>query len=128
MHRRLIPSAILAFLLLAAVPQASAHGHVYVHGSFVIGPPAPAYAGYPVDDEGRPLGAIDLDVSPEETKVWIDGRFAGTCDDFDGFPSWLYLPAGSHQLRLQTPEGHVHSEKVRIRAGMKLNYDLKMGK
>jgi hypothetical protein len=122
---RLVKMAMMALLLASGLTLPSdvmAHGYYgpHVYGSVWIGPPAP----YPVVYGGPPLGAIDMDVSPEETKVWVDGRYAGTCDDFDGWPSWLYLRPGTHQIRLQTPDGHVVSEKVRIRAGMKLNFDL----
>jgi hypothetical protein len=130
--KRLIPFAILTLVLLAAPAPASAHyygPHPHFYGSVSFGyPSAYGYGSYPVDDDGRPLGAIDLDVSPEETKVWVDGQLAGTCDDFDGYPQWLFLRPGTHQIKLVTPKGHVHQETVKIKAGMKLNYDLDMGK
>jgi hypothetical protein len=128
--KRLIPFAILTLVLLAAPAPASAHyygPHPHIYGSVSFGYPS-TYGSYPVDDDGRPLGAIDLDVSPEETKVWVDGHLAGTCDDFDGYPQWLFLPPGIHEIKLVTPQGRVHNEKVKIKAGMKLNYDLDMGK
>lgn len=128
--KRLIPFAILALVLVAVPAPASAHyygPHPHFYGSVAFGYPA-TYGSYPVDDDGRPLGAIDLDVSPEETKVWVDGRLAGTCDDFDGYPQWLFLRPGTHQLKLVTPEGRVHHETVRIKAGLKLNYDLDLGR
>ncbi len=39
-------------------------------------------------------GALDLDVSPEEAEIWIDGEYLGQADDYDGFPEYLWLPAG----------------------------------
>jgi hypothetical protein len=43
-------------------------------------------------------GALDLDVSPERAEVWVDGRRIGVADDFDGFPSYLWLEKGTYDV------------------------------
>lgn len=78
----------------------------------------------PVLIAGRPHGAIDLDVAPRETLVWVDGTLRGKCDDFDGVPSKLYLLPGIHTLELKTPAGEEHREKLRIVAGQEINLSL----
>jgi hypothetical protein len=78
----------------------------------------------PVVIAGRPHGAIDLDVTPGETLVWVDGKLRGKCDDFDGVPSKLYLLPGIHTLELKTPGGEAHLEKLRIVAGQEINLSL----
>jgi hypothetical protein len=44
--------------------------------------------------------SLRLDVSPRETEVFIDGSYAGTVDDFDGFFQRLHLGSGEHTLEL----------------------------
>ena len=43
-------------------------------------------------------GALDIDISPGRTEVWVDGDFVGTADDFDGFPTFLWLPKGTYDV------------------------------
>ncbi len=47
---------------------------------------------------GQALGALDLDVRPEKAEVYVDGRFVGVADNFDGFPSYLWLDPGTYQI------------------------------
>lgn len=44
------------------------------------------------------MGALDLDVRPGRTAVYDEGQYLGTVDDFDGFPAYLWLPPGTHEL------------------------------
>src|SRR5437016_166954 len=30
--------------------------------------------------------AVKTDVEPDEAEVWLDGKYVGTADDFDGYP------------------------------------------
>ena len=41
-----------------------------------------------------PSASLRLQVEPKETEVFIDGYFAGTVDDFDGFFQRLHLEPG----------------------------------
>jgi|RhiMetdeSRZDD1v2_1073273.scaffolds.fasta_scaffold1011501_2 hypothetical protein len=125
--------AILALLFLGAIAQASAgvvvRGRYYPrrhHARHVIVFGAPTFIVSPVYYAGRPAGALDMDVSPEDTRVYVDGRYRGVCDDFDGFPSLLYLRPGSHQIELETPDGETYSERVRVRAGERISMDLRL--
>lgn len=56
--------------------------------------PARAYSG------GYDGGALDLDVSPARTQVYIDGEYVGTVDNFDGWPQYLWLEEGTYDLVL----------------------------
>jgi hypothetical protein len=49
--------------------------------------------------------SLRLQVEPKETEVFIDGYFAGTVDDFDGFFQRLHLEPGEHDVELYLP-GH----------------------
>jgi hypothetical protein len=48
----------------------------------------------------RTHGALDLDVTPEQAQVYIDGQLAGKADDFDGFPDFLWLENGTYDVVL----------------------------
>lgn len=48
--------------------------------------------------EGDDQGALDLDIWPGDTQVWLDGQPIGTVDDFDGFPTYLWLEKGTYDL------------------------------
>ncbi len=63
------------------------------------GEPYGVYGGYgrgygSADDQG----ALDLDIWPGDTQVWLDGQYIGTVDDFDGFPTYLWLEKGTYDL------------------------------
>jgi len=44
------------------------------------------------------LGGLDLDVRPEDAQVFIDGNPVGVADQYDGFPSYLWLEPGTYHL------------------------------
>jgi len=49
-------------------------------------------------DAGAPQGALDLDIRPDDTKVFLDGQLIGTTDDYDGWPRYLWLHEGTYEL------------------------------
>lgn len=57
----------------------------------------PAYYGY---DRVRreEQGALDLDLSPADTQVYLDGQYIGTVDDYDGWPQYLWLDPGTYDI------------------------------
>ena len=66
------------------------------------------YGWYPPYGYGGRYGdaaAVRLQVEPKETEVFIDGYYAGTVDDFDGFFQRLRLEPGEHDIQLYL-EGH----------------------
>lgn len=44
------------------------------------------------------MGALDLDLKPEEVKVYLDGYEIGVADNFDGWPRYLWLEQGTYDL------------------------------
>ncbi len=44
------------------------------------------------------LAALDLEIRPKRTKVYLNGRFIGRAGRFDGRPALLWLTEGDHQL------------------------------
>ncbi len=49
-------------------------------------------------DSSDDWGALDLDVSPEKARIYVDGQRIGVADNFDGFPGYLWLEAGTYDL------------------------------
>jgi hypothetical protein len=78
----------------------------------VAGPPNgyPAYVypgygapAYPAGPAYAPVGFADLDVEPEEAKVYVEGALVGTADDYDGFPQYLPLQPRNRTIVLKHP-------------------------
>ena len=46
------------------------------------------------------FGGLDLNVKPKKAEVWVDGHYAGTTADFDGYPSFLWLEEGDHTVAI----------------------------
>ena len=44
------------------------------------------------------LGAVQLQVKPRRAQVYLDGQLIGNAADFDGYPNYLWLEEGTHQL------------------------------
>lgn len=44
------------------------------------------------------MGALDLDLRPEETQVFLNGQPIGIADNFDGWPRYLWLDEGTYDL------------------------------
>ena len=57
------------------------------------GPPVRVYY-----QGGENLGALDLDVRPERAEVFVNGQRVGVADNFDGFPSYLWLEQGTYDV------------------------------
>jgi hypothetical protein len=73
------------------------NGYYNGPGGYGPGPWRGYTRGYPNDRYGD-YGALDLDLKPGKTEIYLDGQYVGTADDFDGFPSFLWLPKGTYDL------------------------------
>ncbi|MCP3959641.1 MAG: PEGA domain-containing protein [bacterium] len=51
------------------------------------------------------LGGLDVDVRPDKAEVWIDGSYVGVADQYDGFPTYLWLEEGTYEIAFYL-EGH----------------------
>ena len=61
-----------------------------------VGSPVPLV---PLPDDAR-HGAVQLDVIPWRSQVYVDGVLMGRVDDFKGYYHPLDLPAGPHQITI----------------------------
>ena len=92
----------------------------------------PGYDGYyrPYNAYGpsSQWGVIDTDISPEEARVYLDGRYIGTADDFDGYPDYLYLRPGHYRIEFRLEGYEPLVREVNARPGMFVDYKDKLHK
>jgi len=68
----------------------------YGWGEYV---PLAAYpAPTPITDPNAPTGGLQLDVEPRSARVYVDGAYAGTVEEFSGYYKHLTLSAGPHRI------------------------------
>lgn len=71
-------------------------------------------------------GAVDLDVSPSRTQVFLDGQYIGTVDDFDGWPRYLWLEKGTYDLVLYLDGYKTDARQISIYPGLVIGIDDRM--
>jgi len=74
-------------------------------------------------------GAVRVLVDPSEARVYVDGYYAGTVDDFDGLFQRLSASSGRHEIALKLEGYKTHRVKVYIApdSTLKLHYELEKG-
>ena len=91
----------------------------------------PGYDGYSrprAYGPSSPWGVVDTDISPEEARVYLDGRDIGTADDFDGYPDFLYLKPGHYRIEFRLQGYETLVREVNSRPGMYVDYKDKLRK
>ena len=94
-------------------------GYPYGYGYF--GYPYYAYAVRSADS-----GAVDINVKPKKTKVYIDGQLVGKSGKFDGFPNYLWLPKGQYNLVFYHDGYKTVAKNLKVYPGMVLDLTLDM--
>ena len=107
------------------------YGYAYGYAPFYAG--YGYYAGYPgvYYGPGYAYGPayateaayIDTDIQPEDTAVFLDGEPVGTVDDFDGFPRFLAVTPGKHQLTFKAEGRSAVTRSIRVPSGALLQLD-----
>lgn len=77
------------------------YGYGAYAGPYGYGHYPPAYPAR----AGRANGALDLDLKPGDTQIYLNGQLIGTADDFDGWPEYLWLEEGEYHF-IFYKEGH----------------------
>ena len=62
----------------------------------------------------RDSGSLRVIAEPEQTRVYVDGYYAGIADDFDGIFQRLYLPPGRHEVSLKLDGHQTHKFRVYV--------------
>lgn len=80
--------------------------------------------GYGYGGDGS--GALDLDLSPEEAQIFIDGEYVGEADDYDGFPTFLWLPRGTYDVAFYLPGYQTIVRQYTVRPGVVIDVEDRM--
>jgi PEGA domain len=74
-------------------------------------------------------GSVRVLVDPAETRVYVDGYYTGTVDDFDGLFQRLRVSPGRHEIALKLEGYKTHRVRVYVapESTLKLHYDLEKG-
>jgi hypothetical protein len=78
------------------------------------------------DRDRDDMGALDLDISPGRTQVFLNGENVGTVDDFDGWPQYLWLPRGTYDLVFYLDGYKTIARQVTVYPGLVIDMDDRM--
>jgi hypothetical protein len=150
---RILLLALALAMLVPALPASAAPGHgggggrgghfggrtrIFVGGGWGWGwwgwPGYYGYYGYGPGYERQAYGpaaewaTIDTDISPEEAQVYLDGRYIGIADDFDGNPDYLYLKPGHYRIEFRLEGYETLTRQIEARPGVYLDFTDKLRK
>lgn len=83
----------------------------------------PYYRGGRGYSDRQETGALDLDVSPGRTQVYLDGQYIGTVDQYDGFPTFLWLEKGTYDLAFFLDGYKTVARQVSVYPGTVIDFD-----
>lgn len=85
--------------------------------------------GRPYYYSGRALSSLRVIVDPNDTRVYVDGYYAGTSDDFDGIFQRLNVAPGRHEILLRKEGFKTHRFQVYAAEDrtLKLKYKMQAG-
>jgi hypothetical protein len=81
----------------------------------------PAYG-----EDQEDFATVDIDVSPEEARAYLDGRYIGAADNFAGDPDYLYLRPGSYRLEFRLEGYESLSINIDAEPGAKIEVHKKL--
>jgi len=91
------------------------------YGGYGYGHGQPGYYG-----RGGDLGALDLDVEPGRTEVYVDGEYLGKVDAFDGWPRYLWLPRGTYDVVFYLDGFKTIARQITVYPGTVIDIDDRM--
>src|SRR5262249_14221671 len=71
-------------------------------------------------------GALDLDLSPADTQVYINGQYIGIVDNFDGWPQYLWLDPGTYDIVFYREGYKTLARQPTIHRGLVIDWDDKL--
>lgn len=75
---------------------------------------------------GDAPGALDLDLRPEKTEIYLDGEYIGVADRFDGFPTYLWLDPGTYDLAFYKEGYATLARQYTVRSGIIIDVEDRM--
>lgn len=95
------------------------YGHRYGHG-YGYGPRYRFYRGE------ETLGGLDLNVRPRKAEVFVDGKYVGLAGQYDGWPTYLWLESGNHQVILHREGYETVVREIEIQADLVADLKVRM--
>lgn len=90
----------------------------------------PPYGYYPpvvyASSPGYGMGALDLNVRPKQTEVYVNGQYVGLVKQYDGFPGYLWLESGVYEVAFYRPGFRTVTREFEIFTGMVLDVSIEM--
>ncbi len=86
------------------------------------------YYGGPRYNDRSDMGALDLDVSPGRTHVFVNGEDLGEVDRYDGWPGYLWLPRGTYDIAFYLDGYKTIARQISIYPGTVIDIDDRMEK
>ena len=77
-------------------------------------------------EPGPDTGALDFDVTPETAEIYLDGKPIGQADDYDGFPTYLWLPKGTYDVVIYQPGYESISRQYSVYSGVIIDIEDEM--
>jgi hypothetical protein len=75
------------------------------------------YPPYAYGPAYTPGASLRIQAEPRETEVFVDGYYAGSADDFDGFFQRLHLEPGEHEVTLYLAGHRTARQNVYLQPG-----------
>ncbi|MEZ5400587.1 MAG: PEGA domain-containing protein [Bryobacteraceae bacterium] len=70
-----------------------------------------------------PFGALRTMHSEKFAAVYLNGKYMGHADEFNGGTQRLLLPPGEYDLKIVAPSGKTHEQKIKIEANQTVTVD-----
>ncbi len=74
------------------------HAYPHTYYDYRPGHYGPYRVPYYASQVRETMGALDLDLKPGDTQIYLDGHHIGTADNFDGWPQYLWLDQGDYHF------------------------------
>lgn len=92
--------------------------------------PSYGYGYYPPvvysNHRGYRMGALDLEIRPKDTEIYVDGQLVGLAKQYDGFPGHLWLEKGVYEVAFYRPGFETQTRTVKILTDLILDIELQM--
>lgn len=85
-----------------------------------------AYPGYRRAVAYEPQGALDLNVKPKDTQVFVNGYYVGTTGDFDGWPRYLWLDEDNYELIFYKQGYETEVKEIAVRPDLVIDIKFQM--
>lgn len=72
------------------------------------------------------MGALDLNIQPKQTEVYVNGQYVGLVKQYDGFPGYLWLESGVYEIAFYRPGFATVTREFEIFTGMVLDVSIDM--